>query len=662
MRGAFTVALGAVVGVVLWTATASAHAGLESSDPRAGELLPAAPDAITLAFTEPPDPELTQVTVVDAVGAPVEVGGVQRGSAARSIRVALPDDLPDGIYTVSWRVVSTADGHQTAGVFAFGVGTTGAIEPVTDAPASSTPPPSPLAVIGKVLLYAGLAVAVGAAVTSVLAFGGVVAGRRVLLPAAGTFALLGATAMTLAEARLLDVSLGDLLTSATGRSYVWLVATSLATLVAAIVAGRTAGRVPVIVMGAAAAAAMLVRAMSGHAAAVIPPQPSEVAQWAHFLAIGVWIGGLVALAALLVRDRRDATPPPVEQVRAFSGLAGWAVLVVVVTGVFRSVTEAGGFGEVAAMLTDTTYGTTLIVKVALALVLVGLGALNRRRSIPRLADDGRLLSKVVGVELVAAVGVFALTGTLTSLNPDPPADERPSAPASVSATGTDFATTMRVTFTATPGTAGPNRFDVRVEDFDDATPLPVDEVTATMAPIGRPEIEEATLELEPSDPAEGAPATWSAPGTQLSIAGAWDVTVQVRSGAETTEVPLVLVTRTPPTTSVVAEGTGDLPAIETVTMSTGEQLQLYLDPGVAGANEYHITAFDPGGDELPLSGLIVVATAPDGSHAVLDATRLTAGHFAAPLDAAGGAWTFDVVATSEGGTVLQATQRLEVAP
>jgi hypothetical protein len=43
-------------------------------------------------------------------------------------------------------------------------------------------------------------------------------------------------------------------------------------------------------------------------------------------------------------------------------------------------------------------------------------------------------------------------------------------------------------------------------------------------------------------------------------------------------------------------------------------------------------------------------------------TRLTPGHFAAPVEADAGRWTFEVVATSEGGTVLQATQELEVSP
>ena len=95
-------------------------------------------------------------------------------------------------------------------------------------------------------------------------------------------------------------------------------------------------------------------------------------------------------------------------------------------------------------------------------------------------------------------------------------------------------------------------------------------------------------------------------------------------------------------------------------MSTGEQLQLYLDPGAPGTNEFHVTAFDPKGEELELSGLVVVATGPDARTEALDVTRLTPGHFAAPVQTDAGSWRFDVVATTIGGTVLQASQEQEI--
>ncbi len=57
---------------------------------------------------------------------------------------------------------------------------------------------------------------------------------------------------------------------------------------------------------------------------------------------------------------------------------------------------------------------------------------------------------------------------------------------------------------------------------------------------------------------------------------------------------------------------------------------------------------------------MVVATGPDATTEPLDVTRLTPGHFAAPVEADAGSWRFEVVATTVGGTVLQASQEQEI--
>lgn len=648
---------------------ASAHAAFVSSDPADGATLAAAPASITMSFTEPPDPDLSSMTVLEAGGAVVETGPLRRGAGARSLEVVLPGDLSDGVYTVSWVVVSEADGHLTPGVFAFGVGVEPGEVQAAPAAAAAAPGPSPLAVAGKTLLYLGLALAIGIAVTALAAFGGAVANRRTVLPFAGIAVSVGAVVMTLAEAGVVEASVADLLTSSAGRAYAWLLATTALTLVAALVASRSTARLPLVATGVAASAAMLARATSGHAAALEPAWPAELAQFVHMLAVGVWIGGLLPLLLLVrawARARGHAgaggeEPAPAEEAQRYSRIAGWALLAVVLTGTVRAVGEAGGIGEVRAMLTDTSYGTALIVKVAIAAGLIALGALNRRRSIPRLSGDDGLLRRIVAIELVGALGVFGLTGTLTSLNPDG-ADERsaPHSPPSIAASGADFATTTRVTITASPGTAGPNTFEARVVGYDDGASVAADEVTLALAAIGRPEIAASTLRLDPAGTGgNGASSTWSGAGTQLSLAGAWDVVVQVRSGARTTEVPLVLITRPPLAPSTVTREPG-LPEIETFTLPTGDQLAIYLDPGTEGANELHVTAFDPRGDELALSGIVVVADGPDGRREVLETTRLTAGHFSAAAGVEAGTWGFHVVATTEGGTVLQATHDQEV--
>lgn len=688
-RGTSAVLLGCMVGALFLigpASPASAHSGLVSSDPADGAQLESAPSAVTMAFTEPPDLDLSSVTVLDATGAELDIGPLEPGEPARSLTFTMPGSLGDGVYTVSWSVVSQADGHLTVGTVAFGVGADPGLAAAPNVHVPEAPKVSPLAAAGKVLLYAGLALAVGAAAVGLGAFRGRVPGRRWLLRLAGVLAVIGAMAMVFAEADTVDASIGDLLASGVGRPYVWLLVTTGVTLVLAGLATRSESRVLLALTGAAAAAAMLVRATSGHAAGLSPALPAELAQWAHLVAIGVWVGGLVLVLLLLLRWRRagdapanewdaatigayeasrrahdtwgfpDAGGVPLTEVSSFSRMAGWALLVVVLTGVFRTIGEAGGVGDIAAMLTDTTYGTTLIVKVAVALVIVGLGAYNRWRSIPRLRDGGSTMGRILSVEIVAAAGVFGLTAVLTGINPDAPdehAAEEPMAEA-ITVAGSDFATTTRVELTVMPGVAGPNSFEARVVDFDDETPIEADEVLLQLAPIGRLDVEATSLPLEPQ-----GDGMWMAEGTQLSLAGAWQAVVQVVAEARTTEVPLVLVTRAPPVEPTVTQQEG-LPDVATFTLSSGEQLQVYLDPGTPGPNEFHVTAFDAQGLELPLASAVVVASMHDGDAEALGAVQLTPGHFSMPVEVEPGPWRFDVVAGTEQGSVLQVTYEHEV--
>jgi hypothetical protein len=73
----------------------------------------------------------------------------------------------------------------------------------------------------------------------------------------------------------------------------------------------------------------------------------------------------------------------------------------------------------------------------------------------------------VGGELLIAVGMLGLAGTLAGLPPAYQAGmHEAEAPAGVVVSGSDFATSIRVRLTIRPGAAGPNELRVRVEDLD----------------------------------------------------------------------------------------------------------------------------------------------------------------------------------------------------
>jgi hypothetical protein len=397
----------------------------------------------------------------------------------------------------------------------------------------------------------------------------------------------------------------------------------------------------------AAAAAMLVRADGGHASASPTAPILEVGlQWFHFMAAGAWIGG-IALASLLMIERRGGDPPT-AQIRRFSRIAGYALGVVVVTGVLRAIDERGGLSAIGRILTGS-YGLTLAIKVAVVAVLVAFGAYNRYRSIPQMDNDAGILRRMMAVELVAAVGVFGLTGALTGLVPRPPVPQKPSAPAHISVTGSDFATTTTMRLMVMPGIPGRNDFVARVTDFDTGQPLDATGVTLGFQLVGNAGVGESTLAMKSASNGD-----WTASGTNLSLAGVWNVTAVVQTGAASASVPLTLVVMTSSATVNVSTATGQ-PDLYTFTFPGGQQLQAYNDPGTPGTNELHVTAFDASGNELPLKDVTMVAIPPVGPAVPLRTRRFSAGHFVGDEQLTAGGWTFFLQATTRDGTVLVAS-------
>jgi copper transport protein len=538
---------------------AAAHGALRSSDPAGGSSLDRAPSAVTLRFTERPDPGLSTVRVLDSSGR-VVAGGPARPVPGRPAELRLPlAGLPAGGYTVSWRIVSAVDGHRTDGVFGFGVGPAAAPRlPAARAVAGvrTDPAPAPLAVAGRWAWYWGLALLAGAAATGLLVFGGRLPGRpALLLGLALAAAAAGLAAMTVAARADTAVPIGDLLASTTGHWLLWRAATLAAAGGAAWWVTRRAAKPPategtlparpgtsgaLVALGVAAGAGMLVHALAGHAAG-----PSSLrllnllAQWAHLLAVGVWIGGLAWLLAALWS--RGAVWSTREVVVRYSRLAGISLAVVVLTGVARTVDELGGWGRLA----DSGFGRTLDLKLVLFAGLVALGALSRYRIVPLFRAGARRratarLRRSVGAELGLAAAVLAAAALLSQLAPGVPsgsgtARPGPSAPPVLRATGSDWATTVKVSLTVTPGAAGPNRFTAVVADFDTGGALPVDRVELAGTPLSHPDLGTARLELT-----EAPDGRWLGQGRLLSLAGRWNLTTTIQKAGGGVVVPLAV--------------------------------------------------------------------------------------------------------------------------
>lgn len=104
-----------------------AHARLLQTDPANGARLSQPPEQVRLSFDEPIEAEFTPVKVSDQQGNRVDRDDARVDPNDARVLTADLEELPEGTYTVEWRVTS-ADTHPVNGTYRFTVTGTGTDE------------------------------------------------------------------------------------------------------------------------------------------------------------------------------------------------------------------------------------------------------------------------------------------------------------------------------------------------------------------------------------------------------------------------------------------------------------------------------------------------------------------------------------------------------
>ena len=640
-------ALVAAAVVMALPLSASAHALPQSAVPAEGAEVQTAPAFVQITFGESPDPRLSTISVVSSSGTNVDAGpttAVPGHPLELEVRLKA---IGNGVYTVTWKTVSEVDGHLAAGAYAFGVGVSAAGASAHAARAVTSPPPSVLAVVGRWLLFVGLMGIVGVASTCLIAVRSVPRFAPRALVVMLVAAALGVAAIVEAEREAAGVAWSALFSTSLGTTIV----ERLIALVAAgagvaltFATARSARRWGVVLSGAGAAASMWVDVAASHAGAQAPVAVNLLIQWAHIVAAAVWIGGLLVL---LLAVRGEPSDVSGQVVRRFSTTAGVAIIVVAATGTFRAVVEVESIGQ----LFGTAFGILVLVKVALLLVLAGLGAVNRWVNVARASTALRRLRRVASTEIVIGAAVVAVAATLVNVAP-------PVASASIATvaaanrlvvTGSDYATTVKVRLTVAPGSAGFNTFTLAVTDYDTGTPVHASSVQLEFTQPLRPQLGESTLTLH----RQGA-GSFAARGGNLAIAGVWEVVAIIQNGGSSAEVHLQVSTISA-APAVTATRFAGLPTLYSVHLQNGWIAQVYLDPDKAGADEFHVTFFAGAGEtsELQMSGATVGMTVAGRTPTILVTRRLDPiGHFVSDVIVPAGPTRFDIIGTTQSGQAI----------
>jgi len=546
---------------------ASAHATFVGSDPPGGSTLSGSADTILLWFDEGIRLEFSTFDLRHLSGRAVR--DVQaRQPRPGLVTLTLPE-LEHDVYTLSWSVLSAIDTHVSAGSLILGVGmaVSAPLRGSTSEPAAALRPDEVAlrwldvvflsGMIGALIVYWVVLRPAGMDAASSIRRA---ARRRILVLAAWLGVAALGMGVLLMRWQVLEVSaavpgsswrgvLPGLLFDSRygalwwGRELVLAALTAIAWMLWVAERPREeAGSGPGHgerlsdrlwpPTAALVVATALIHAASGHAAGGARPWFSVAVDGLHFVAAGVWIGGLLALAVgllPLLRRRDDVTALARLSWRPFSRVAAVSVGVLVATGLSVAAREVASIDA----LVLTPYGKALMVKIGVGMAAAAIGLMNALLLRPSLAAplarllhrpagwtplSPRRLPRLIAIEIALGMVALGAVGTMTSTPPAKGPSFAPSvanAPSSLSEQIDD----LLVTVTVEPNRPGANVLTVRAIS---TTRPPRSEVGTVLLALETPE---GSTSLSTTEVGEG---TFRTGVDRIASAGPMEIAVVVR--------------------------------------------------------------------------------------------------------------------------------------
>ena len=489
--------------LAMFPASVNAHANYIESDPAANSTLETAPDRVVIRFTEPIEPSLSSIRVLDSQGNRVDgTDQVVRSTDPHVMGVAL-QPLQDGAYTVVWKNVSTVDGHLARGSFVFSVGEplpadTGSQAEIGGLLLSGIDP------ILRWVMILGAATAFGALLYRLLVakpaidsaippdveedsmLGGlrkllflanmIICAVGVFVAVCATVALIILQASAVYESSILETLTGPVWRLQT-ETFWGRMAVARLGLMAAFLwliylitdrGDRHSSAKSCAAALACAAGALLTISLTSHAAATPGIRLEAIANdYVHLVAASVWIGGLAALATgateiITFADRSLRRALLVGIVRRFSPIAAASVGLLAMTGLF------GAWAQVTTPEAITLpYGLALMGKTALVLVALALAAANLLWIRPRIMGglwSALWLRRLVRLEYLALALALLAVGYMTAMEPARLMASRLGIGVESDLRFQDTAEGTRIELSVEPGSVGPNTVRISLQD------------------------------------------------------------------------------------------------------------------------------------------------------------------------------------------------------
>jgi copper transport protein len=550
--------------ILIWLLTlkpqpAFAHAVPITSEPAPNAILDEAPPEITIRFNEPVVPDLSRISVLTQAGQALATGTLQTtDSENRILTVAMPDDMNNGAYLVSWQVLSAVDGHTTSGTFSFGVGVT-ELTAVSEE-TTLTAIVSPLNVIARWLTVTAITLIVGLFTFRLFVWNPIFKGVELEPEEEKLDVTLARTSLKVGTVGLVLLAIGlalifidqtnayNLLQGSNFQTWLGTRFGSMWLIRFLLIAGLhfhlslfinvSEDRDSLwgwqwwlgLLLGIGLA---LTTSLISHSAALVKDSLAATAvDLAHTLAASIWAGGLLYLVLALRQSRHlgaeSRTWLNLSLNLNFSAIAAIAVGVLLVSGGYLGGTHVGSW----TALVGTAYGLTLLVKIGLALPLLVIAAVNLLIIKPRLnqayekpeaAESPaamRRFGRLVAVETVIGFIILAAAGLLTDLQRGQDAPLLADAPGKTVVTQT--ADDVDVILTMEPALVGQNNFDVYLTDEAGSAITNASQVSLRYTFLGQ------SIGAAEGTAVPQGDGHYKLDGSYISLIGSWQVEVSIR--------------------------------------------------------------------------------------------------------------------------------------
>ena len=536
--------------LIIGVPSAYAHPFLVDSEPGQGQNAAVGTTQIIVFYSEAIEIDFSELKVFDSNGNKIDNMDTAYYEGESSLVITTPP-LEDGVYTVTSKVLSKIDGHLVQAAIIFGVGETQVDLSLLEAQEESeiTFLPEAAARFPGII---GQTVVLGSVISGIVIWGTqrkrFGKESRDLVNQAYRFKFAKLTGISLVavfasnfiilavQTLRLETSPIDVIDTAFGTT--WLIRMIITIILLGIWfwMERKPHLSPKkhIPMLAASLVLIFTTTMMGHGAATELTAPI-ILDYVHNLLASVWIGGViffgfVLLPTLASLDGIQKAKVTLAMLPRYSGMITIALGILIITGP----TLLWFLESDVTSLANSTYGSLIIAKIMLAIVLIGFGAFYQfkiQRQAERNLKSGKTftfnkLSKPLKAEAMVGIALLGVVALL--VNSSLPAGEIQTVDAqgiTLGFSSTLFSEQAKFDVSVIPLGVGPNTISVLVSNVS-GEPLP--DISDLKIKVSNPQRNIAPIEIPITELKSNDGTTRYEGDATFGFAGTWEIEVEAQ--------------------------------------------------------------------------------------------------------------------------------------